>query len=112
MPGDPEPGKSPSQLTRVINIREAPAGWETDPQYVYIGRPGHGHDGRWGNPFHVKDYGRGGAAQQYEKWLLNPGMEDLRREMRAKLEGKILVCFCKPNACHGDTMCQVINERK
>ena len=48
------------------------------------------------------------------------GYQAIRREARGKpellarlpeLEGKILACWCKPEACHGDVLLRLIEER-
>ena len=92
-------------MTRVVNLyREA--------YDVYIGRPGKGMAGQWGNPFPVH---RGASPDasliQYEQYLRNKVATDPQfREELLKLNGKVLGCFCKPKPCHGDIMIQVINE--
>lgn len=92
-------------MTRVVNLyREA--------YDVYIGRPGKGMAGPWGNPFPVP---RGASPDasliQYEQYLRNKVATDpqFRKDLLA-LQGKVLGCFCKPKPCHGDIMIQVINE--
>jgi hypothetical protein len=83
--------------TQVINIYRAPAGWETDPQYVYIGRKGHGFSGAFGNPLYT--------LEGYDRWLLGRLRTDLLfRTAVRDLSGKTLVCFCKPKPCHGDIL--------
>ncbi len=91
--------------TTVINIKDAPDDWEDDPQYVYIGRevPRHKVRGsKWGNPFVIGTHGtRAQVVRQYALWLqsqpqLIADLPDLR--------GKTLVCWCKPEACHGDVL--------
>lgn len=74
---------------------------------VYIGRPS-----KWGNPFtHLKELeGKEGiilvatrqeAIERYREWILkNPTLlADLH-----ELKGKVLGCWCKPKACHGDVL--------
>lgn len=67
------------------------------PYDVYIGRPS-----EWGNPFVIdKDGTREEVIAKYETWLLQ------QPELLAKvstLKNKILGCFCKPAACHGDVL--------
>lgn len=82
-----------------------------EPYDVYIGRPG-----PWGNPFshapksiaEVKTETREEAIACYEEWLKqNPEMiERAKRE----LKGKVLGCWCKPQACHGDILARIANE--
>lgn len=104
---------------KVINIKEAPRDWETNPDYVYIGRPGRGHDGYFGNPI-VK--GRecpvcgethttaGSTLPCYEKYLRGNTNESALKERVMNLKGKTLVCFCKPYPCHGDILAEVCEE--
>lgn len=75
---------------------------------VYIGR-----GSLWGNPFSHKEgtkadfivESREEAVAQYELLLwqrIQSGVVTL--EQLASLQGKRLVCFCKPAACHGDVL--------
>lgn len=69
---------------------------------VYIGRPS-----PWGNPFVI---GRDGDLDEviakYRLYLLN-NPELLVRV--AELRGKDLVCWCSPDACHGDVLLHFAN---
>lgn len=65
---------------------------------VYIGRPS-----KWGNPFTIgKDGSRDEVIQKYKKWII--GQPNLLESVTPELKGKILGCWCKPNACHGDVL--------
>lgn len=107
-------------MTTVINIRQAPSGFKkTDgvqfDQYVYIGRPG-----LFGNPISL--YGKCPVCGQYHKtagstlecyriYLLRRCASDIAfKDAVIGLRGKILVCYCKPNACHGDILAVVAYE--
>lgn len=90
----------------VINIRDAPKDWSTNPAYVYIGR-----SNKYGNPIKadracpVCDARHNFPSETlacYEVWLLRK----LRKEPNflKPLVGKILVCFCKPKPCHGNVI--------
>ena len=71
---------------------------------VYIGRPS-----VWGNPFVIgKDGDRETVIKKYEGWLLaRPAMvERAKRELR----GRALVCWCAPQACHGDVLLRIANQ--
>lgn len=83
--------------TRVVNRRLYPFD-------IYIGR-----GSRWGNPFSHKDgttalyvvKTRAEAIERYEVWLKS------NAELLAalpELRGKVLGCYCKPLACHGDVL--------
>jgi len=71
---------------------------------VYIGRPS-----KWGNPYSIgKDGSRKEVIEKYEKYILEN--EELLNSLD-ELEGKILGCWCKPNACHGDVLVKLIQNR-
>ena len=61
----------------------------------------------WGNPFRIGDHGsRDEVIARYERWLLNdPYLMDRIGELR----GKVLGCWCAPNACHGDILAKYAN---
>jgi Domain of unknown function (DUF4326) len=74
-----------------------------DKYDVYIGRPS-----KWGNPFIIGINGtRETVIAKYKKWLLNK--PDLIKEAQEELKGKILGCWCAPNACHGDILSEIVN---
>ncbi len=89
--------------TTVININNAPIGWEKNNNYVYIGRSGKGFNGYFGNPFrrNLND-SIGSTLNKYEQYLKNRINNDLEFRNNVKnLNGKTLVCFCKTKKCHG-----------
>ena len=82
---------------------------------VYIGR-----GSPLGNPYTVEAYGRAGAIARYEHWFeqkLNDRdhkvWNALAKIAERSLNGKptYLVCFCKPQACHGDSIKEFVCER-
>lgn len=68
---------------------------------VWIMRPS-----KWGNPYHVKTYGRGRACELYRQRLLRN--EKLFAQLE-ELRGKDLVCCCAPAPCHGDILIALAN---
>lgn len=84
----------------VVNIRCG------EPYDVYIGRPGKGERGPWGNPFRLHDVGgRARSIALYRRWLWQQIRADaITPEQLAALHGKRLGCFCAPQACHGDVL--------
>lgn len=66
----------------------------------YIGR-----GSRWGNPFIVKKYGRERCIELYREYIMD--RPDLLAAL-PKLQGKVLGCWCKPEACYGDVLVEVI----
>lgn len=71
---------------------------------VYIGRPS-----EWGNEFIVGIHGQRGECVVLHREMVENNPE-LKAKIRRKLKGKHLVCFCKPRACHGDTLFEIANE--
>ena len=73
------------------------------PFDVYIGRPS-----KWGNPFAVgKDGTREEVIRKYEDWIREqPGL----MAMLPELVGKVLGCWCAPQACHGDVLVRLMEE--
>ena len=71
---------------------------------IYIGRPS-----KWGNPFSVgKDGNRKEVIKKYKKYVLEN--KKLMNSLH-ELEGKVLGCWCKPKACHGDVLVKLVNRR-
>lgn len=79
--------------TRVVHFKR-------DPFDVYIGRPS-----IWGNPYEIgKDGTRAEVIEKYREYLLgNVELMYLLPQMR----GKILGCWCAPEACHGDVIAEL-----
>ena len=72
---------------------------------VYIGR---GRGSTWGNPYEIGTHGDRDEVIAAHKADLLANPEELVR-VRTELAGKSLVCFCKPAACHGDTLLWIAN---
>jgi Domain of unknown function (DUF4326) len=99
-------------MTSVIHVSQAPAGWKTNDKYVYIGRRNLKLELPQ-SPFHNPDYlaqeeNRDEVCDAFEAdFSKNFALQNLALE---KLKDKILVCFCKPKRCHGDTLANFVNE--
>jgi hypothetical protein len=95
-----------AKKTQAVNIFR-------DAYDVYIGRPGHGEDGYFGNPYTVDEYGREEALAKYKAYFehrIKTDPEFLRRVLL--LRGKRLGCFCKPwSACHGDIIAAWLDQQ-
>lgn len=92
-------GELDEGMIRVVNIRN-------ERYDVYIGRKGKGEDGFFGNPFQIgRDGDRNEVIRFYRDWFLQKVEKDMvfRQEI-LELKGKVLGCFCKPEACHGDVI--------
>ena len=74
---------------------------------VYIGRPS-----MVGNPFAIGPYGnREEVIAKFEHHARERIKTDkVFREYVKGLHGRTLVCWCKPQACHGDVLVQLSKE--
>jgi hypothetical protein len=68
---------------------------------VYIGRPS-----KWGNPFVI---GRDGSRQDVIDKYRNSITPEMRDAIKRELKGKVLACWCSPQACHGDVLAEIAN---
>jgi len=83
-------------VTRVVDLRKE--GYD-----VYIGR-----GSKWGNRFVMgRDGNREEVIAKYREWIL--GNDELLRCL-GELKNKVLGCYCKPFACHGDVLVEMIDE--
>ena len=70
---------------------------------VYIGR-----GSKWGNKFVIgKDGNREEVIRKYREWIMQN--KELLNSLH-ELKGKKLGCFCKPQACHGDVLAELVNN--
>jgi hypothetical protein len=80
---------------------------------VYIGRPS-----LLGNPYEIgKDGTRDGVIDKYAAYALNAYLNDVRWYNSLNGLAKLcttrhidLVCYCKPQRCHGDVLKSMIEE--
>lgn len=81
-------------LTVVVNCRR-------DTYDIYIGR-----GSPYGNPFKIGVHGsREEVITKYRKWALTqPALLGTIEALR----GKRLGCWCKPQACHGDVLVEIL----
>jgi hypothetical protein len=69
---------------------------------VKVSRPG-----KWGNPFHIAEYGRDRAIELHRKEMLRRIQNGLDL---SQLKGKNLACWCEPEElCHADTLLELAN---
>lgn len=88
--------------------------WAGHPNTVMIGRPT-----AFGNPFFIGHGGRTRAevVHQYKLFLWNAldrkdgrlyksfvGLTTLARDLHQRGEDLHLICYCAPEACHGDVL--------
>jgi hypothetical protein len=81
---------------------------------VYIGR-----GSKWGNPFVIgPDGNREQVIEKYRQYLLynekfGKDIPDNKELLAAlpELRGKVLGCWCRPKACHGDVLIELLQEQ-
>lgn len=62
---------------------------------------------KWGNPFRIGEHGtRDEVIARYEQWMLR---DQYLMSRLAELHGKVLGCWCAPQACHGDVLARYAN---
>lgn len=70
---------------------------------VYVGR-----GSEWGNPFRIgEDGSREVVLAKFKAMLYGDPL--LLKRVKQRLQGKDLVCFCAPLACHADILLEVAN---
>lgn len=78
---------------------------------VYIGRPGKGLTGFFGNPYFEGTRERN-IERFKERFYTRINTEPVFKKRVLELKGKRLGCFCKPRACHGDVIAEYLNNVK
>lgn len=87
--------------TKVVHCKK-------EPYDIYIGRPS-----KWGNPYSHKDgtlaqfkvATREEAVSKYKEYLIH--RPELLQSLH-ELKGKVLGCWCAPQACHGDILIELL----
>lgn len=103
---DDENSTTPNSLAFVVHCRRA--------KYdVYIGRFNPcvtgGRNPEWGNRFVIgSDGDRNEVIHKYEEWIT--AQPELIAKAKRELRGKVLGCWCAPQACHGHVLARIANE--
>jgi hypothetical protein len=84
------------------------------PHGVYIGRAySMMPQSVYHNPFHIgKDGTREEVLLKFAVYWYAPEQKELRAQARKELPYRILGCWCKPQACHGDIVAGYVNWRE
>ena len=76
--------------------------------HVYVGRANKSRGlprSPWANPFLIgRDGDRAAVIAKYEQWLWT---QPRLRARLPELRGKVLACWCRPRACHGDVLARL-----
>lgn len=87
---------APEQIGRAVVVH-----CKRQPYDVYIGR---GKGSIYGNPFVIgPDGSRNEVIAKFRAWL--PEQPHLMARVH-ELHGKVLGCFCAPQACHGHVLAE------
>ena len=63
---------------------------------------------KWGNPYKIGvDGNRNEVIEKYRNYLLNN--KELLNDIE-ELRDKTLGCWCKPHACHGDVIKEILDN--
>jgi len=79
-------------------------------RWIYVGRADSDSGFRQsplGNPYTVEEHGRGDAIELYRQWLwgrINEGDIKTLSALSQISDDSVLVCWCKPKACHGEVI--------
>lgn len=94
-------------MVKVVNLRR-------EAYDVYMGRPGKGQEGPYGNPYIVGIHGeRGECVDLFEQMFISDTPEGIA--YRARVDKGIkpndrLGCFCAPKRCHADIVAKYVNN--
>lgn len=93
-------GKYVPRPTRVVNLHKETCEVLIDRSSIY------------GNPYKIGPDGtRSEVIERYRHWIQLPDQKRLLKTARRELKGKVLGCWCKPRACHGDVLIELIEEK-
>ncbi len=109
----PQPVAQLAPKPSVVNVKTLSTGWQVNPTHVYIGRankPRKLAGSPLGNPFVI---GRDGTREQviakYRAWIADqPHLLQMIPHLAEHAEA--LVCWCAPEACHGDVLVEYIER--
>lgn len=109
-----EASGSPPQLVNFNNYGNTQALDDAfGDKWIYIGRevPEFGLPASaLGNPFTLEEYSRDEAVEKYREWLVtalaatDAASKNIQDALMAINEDSVLVCWCAPQACHGDVV--------
>lgn len=97
---------------RVVNIY-------AEKYDVYIGRPGRGQPGIFGNPHAIGrcplckcTHNRREAIDAFKAYFYARLADDPQFQAAVHtLKGKVLGCFCAPKPCHGDVIVRYVTGK-
>jgi hypothetical protein len=103
-------------ITVVASKRAGPDGLEMDHALINWAKSQGimveiGRNTKWGNPFEMPaDGDRNAVCDHYANQYM-PYKPSLTGRI-AELRGKVLVCWCHPERCHGDHLAELANQEK
>jgi len=101
-------------MTKIVNLYK-------EKYDVYIGRPGKGRSGYYGNPINKSEqccvcnniHNESGSTLECYKTYFHFRLENDEEFKKniLSLKGKVLGCFCKPKPCHGDIIVEFLEGK-
>lgn len=110
-------------MTTVVNFNDVREHYDSrrhrwdGEQFIYIGRANTKlglEQSPWANPIRLHEdtpEAREAAIDQYRKWLVESTTGKNMLHYLPILQGKTLVCHCKPKACHGDVLIELLEGK-
>lgn len=99
------------KLTTVINIKDAPDGWEDDLDYYYCGRLTRFRNTYFfGNPHRMPGDGNRETCVAKFKRDFEKSTTYYQKLVLKILTGKVLVCHCFPKPCHAQILADFCNS--
>lgn len=87
-------------LTTVVNVKNSIC-----DEYIGRGSP-------FGNPYRIGEDGdRKQVIEKFKVYFYKRLTNSQFHDKVISLKGKILGCWCKPNACHGDVILEYLNRQ-
>jgi hypothetical protein len=94
--------------------RKRAKGWRKPiADAVWVGCVNDDNPGEWGNPYNKfrKTMTAEERVALFHRDLLNGSLRFTVDDVRRKLKGKDLMCWCKPgDPCHGDVLLRIANS--
>lgn len=95
-------------VVQLVNLKQV----DEEKWTQYIGRKNEYYNlpqSDFANPYSLDDHDRQTAVRLYELWLFeNLLISESFYEKFQSLTGEVLACWCLPELCHGDVLCNAL----
>lgn len=122
--GEYEDGETPDEVTEVVNVNDTDRDVDQyigryrteddDLRIHHMNNTDVGEPGWLGNPYKVDvDGGRAEVIAKFRMEFAHRIAEDEEfRQAVLELQGDVLGCWCKPEACHGDVIKSYLDNHR